>query len=1172
MTSQEIKDQCVNKRFNFQPDEQMYKFYNDSLCELHGRIPKFLKIMKLVTLLIFGAIIQISAKSFAQTITLQKKDVSLKEIFEEIREQTGYDVLYQPNVVNDNTIIHADFEKTPLKEVLGDCLQGQNLIYTIEDKTIVIRKQPFQPEPAALADTTITVQGTVKEKGGGLLPDVTVRIKGTNQGTTTDASGKYTLVNMDRNAILEISYLGYQTQDIPINGRSILNVAMNVNISTLNQLVVVGYGTQKKGTLSGAIASVKGSEIIKSPAINLSNSLAGRIAGLTVIGQGGEPGNDYSTILVRGINTFQNSSPLFVVDGVPLQNSDMLQHIDPSIIESVTVLKDASAAIYGSEGANGVILITTKRGKAGKMVVSATFNQGESQPTILPKMLNSYQIATWQNEAMDMGYQTGTLTLHPGKYSVYELAGYLRNNDPWNYPNTNWISEMIRPWAPQSYTNINMSGGSDKLRALVSVSDRSQDGFFKHGSGKFNQYDLNSNMDINPSKYILFSVDLNGQLDKTNFPVSDAGTIFSQTITAPPSRVAYWPNGILGQPTDPTGQSGSPVAIGTPLAGYNDGDNYDLNGTAKLNIKVPWVDGLSFTGTGTIDRTFYNSKYWSIPIVYNQWDGQSKTDPAFTQITQGDITRTLSVSQNIQKNYRVNFLANYEKQIGEHYFKLLLGYEQFERAGNMVSTTRKGFDANNLDQLTFGSSANEVISQNNPGASRWQNYLGRLNYNFDSKLFFEFLFRYQGSSIFYQSNRWGFFPGGSIAYKISEENFWKKNIHFMNDFKLRASYGITGNDLVPPFQYLSLYQQSPFSYVEQVGPNGPLTELSTLQESVAAYQNATWEKAYQLDIGMDAEMFDSKVSVTYDYFRNKRTDILTPLSGGLPASTGIIPPDQNLGRFLNRGFDFNVTYQDNTHEFTYSISLNGLYAKNKYLYFDEVAGIPKYQQQTGHPIGSGLYYKVLGIFRTPADLKKYPAEVNGQAPQLGDLIFADVNHDGIVNSLDMVRSYKSNVPVWSGGVNFSFGYKNFDLSILFQGALGAVMYLRPNFSLNTNYLVSFYTDGWSPNNVNGSFPKFFSGASTYWSDPTGVFNTFFLHNTNYARLKNMEIGYTFPNKLTEKIDINKIRVYVNGMNLYTICPGLKGWYTDPEEAIRSQFYGESYPLQRIVNFGINVTF
>jgi TonB-linked SusC/RagA family outer membrane protein len=1017
------------------------------------------------------------------------------------------------------------------------------------------------------------VTGTVKNENGEVLSGVSVTQKNLPGGTVTDVNGKFSIQVQGNNSILVFSFVGYSTEEAAVPGSNEMQVVLQTAASRLGDVVVVGYGTQKKETLTGAVSSVKGSEVIKSPAINVSNSLAGRIPGVTVIGQGGEPGNDYSTILVRGLNTFQNSTPLFVVDGVPQQNSDKLQHIDPSSIENISVLKDASAAIYGSQGANGVILITTKRGRAGRMAVSASFNQGFGQPTALPKMMSSYQLAAWQNEAIDRGYATGTLTLHPGKYSVYELAGYAGSQDPWNYPNTDWVHEMIKPWAAQNYANVTVSGGSDKVRGLVSLSDRNQDGFFRNGSGKYKQYDLRTNLDMNPSRYVTASLDLNGRMDKSNFPVSDAGTIFEQTILAPPSRAAYWPNGLLGEPTDPTGQSGSPVAIGTPLAGYNTGDNYVLNGTAKVIVKIPGVDGLSVTGTGTLDRVFYFGKYWSKPVTYNEWDADSGiANPKFTQLVQGDLQRTLTVSQNRQNNYLVNFLANYDRRFGEHGIKLLLGYEQFERGSSTLAITRRGFDADNLDQLVFGSSANELINQDDPGLSRWQNYLGRINYDFKSKLLFEFLFRYQGSSIFSGRNQWGFFPGASIGYRLSDEKFWKDGLAFINNFKIRASWGRTGNDLVPPFQYLSLYQPGITSYVQQVGPSGALTEYSTLHESTAAYENATWETADQTDIGLDADFFNSKISLTFDYFRNVRKDILTPLSGGLPASTGIIPPNENIGRFLNRGFDFNLAYRNNDHAIKYGVSVNGLYAKNKYLYFDEVAGVPAYQEQTGHPIGAGMYYEAAGIFRTQKDLDKYPAAVNGQAPQLGDLIFRDVNGDGKIDQLDQVRSYKSSVPTFSGGLNINISYKAFDLSVLFQGAFGGAMYLRPSFSLNSNYLVSFYEDRWTPDNVNSTFPRFSSGSSAYWTDPNGIYNTFFLHNTDYVRLKNVEFGYTIPASVTGRLNIEQVRVYFNGMNLLTYCPGLKGWYTDPEEVVRSQFYGESYPLQRIVNFGINVNF
>ena len=1018
-----------------------------------------------------------------------------------------------------------------------------------------------------------TLSGIVTGERGEALSGVSVKVKNTSMGTVTNADGKFSIQIQASHSVLIFSFIGYATKEVTTNGLNNINISLQPTTSQMGDVVVVAYGgTQRKATLSGAISSVSGSEILKSPTINVSNSLAGRVPGLTVVSQGGEPGNDFSTILIRGVNTFGNATPLFVVDGIPLQGSDKLQRIDPSVIESITVLKDASAAIYGSQGANGVIIITTKRGKAGQLNVSATFNYGLSSPTKLPKMLSSYDLAILHNEAL-LDPSIPASALHPAKFTVYELAGFLRNNDPWHYPNTDWVNEVLKKSAGQSYANVTMSGGSDKIRGSFSLGSRTQDGFYKNGSNKYSQYDIRTNMDMNINKNILFSVDLNGRLDKGQFATSDAGRIFSQTIYASPTRHAYWPNGILGQPTDPTGQSGSPVAISTPLSGYNNTDNYVINAITKLNIKIPWVPGLSVTGDATIDRSFMNGKTWTIPVNYNEWDTTSPTtNPVFTINKQGDLQRTLTASQSRNKNYLVNLLINYEKKIGEHSIKALIGYEEYERAYNSIATTRKGFDANNLDQLVYGSSNGEQIIQNNPGATRWRNYLGRLNYDFNSKLFVEFVCRYQGSSIFSSKNRWGFFPGGSIAYRISEEKFWKNNLSFINSFKVRASLGQTGNDLVPSFQYLALYGPYFANYIEQVGPGGALVNYPVLYSGVAPNTSATWEKANQLDIGFDAEIINNKLSITFDYFKNKRTDILAKRNGGIPASTGIIPADENIGKFLNRGFDFNIQYKKSTGKFKYQIGFNGLYAKNKILFWDEVPGHPAYQQTTGHPLGSGSYYQVLGVFHNAADLAKYPALVNGVAPRLGDLIFADLNGDGKIDNSDLKKSNKTNIPVFSGGITFNFQYKNFDLSILFQGASGAERYMRPTFGLDGNYLQSFFDKRWTQANPNANFPRVFSGQSAYWSDPNGVFNTFFVRNTDYVRLKNVELGYNLPTHLVSKAAIQGVRVYVSAYNLFTYAPGLKDFYTDPEEIIRDQFYGESYPLQRIINFGINVNF
>jgi TonB-linked SusC/RagA family outer membrane protein len=1020
-----------------------------------------------------------------------------------------------------------------------------------------------------------TVTGVVRDEKGGPLVGATVTVKDTKVAISTNEGGGFTLQVPQGKDVLVFSSVGYKSREITIGDQTTVNAQLEINASEGEVVVVTAYGgSQRKATLSGAISSVKGEDILKSPAINVSNSLAGRVAGLTVIGQGGEPGNDFSTILVRGVNTFANATPLFVVDGVPLQGSGKLQRIDPASIESITVLKDASAAIYGSQGANGVILVTTKRGKAGKVSVSATFNQGFSQPTKLPDLLSSYEIAVLQNEALDANPNFPTPTWHTGKYSVYDLAGFLRDDDPWHYANTNWIDETLKKWAAQHYANVTVSGGSEKLRGLISLATRYQDGFFKNGSGKYHQYDIRGNLDFNPNKYISFSVDINGRQDRPDFPISNSGRIFHQMISASPMVRAYWPDGSIGQSTDPGGQSGSPVAISTPLGGYNSSENYVFNSTGKLNLKTPWVEGLSFTITGTFDRVFNYGKYWAIPVVYNEaWDGVSTTDPVFTENIQGDVIRTLIESQGRDKNYLYNFLVNYEKKIGSHLFKILGGYEEYERYSTYFSIRRTNFDADNLDQLRFGEQGTEAIDQTSPGATRWRNYLGRLNYDFKSRIFAEFVFRYQGSTIFRKEDRWGFFPGGSIAYRISEEDFWKDNISFINSFKIRASYGETGNDLILPFQYLSLFRtgDNP-NYVEQVGPGGNLIHTSTLQESVVPNPGVTWETAKQLDIGIDAELLNNKLSITADYFRNKRTDILAAKSGAIPTSTGLTPADENIGSFLNRGFDFNIFYKSSSSVLKYQIGLNGLYAKNKVLFFDEVAGRPAYQQQTGHPINSGTFYQVLGVYHTADDLSKHPVGLGGVTPVLGDLIFEDVNADGAINSQDQVRSDKSNTPIFSGGLTANFQYKNFDLSILFQGAFGAVRYLRPTFGLGGNYLQSFYDKRWTPDNPNAEFPRVHSGGSSYWSDPNGVFNSFFVRKTDYVRLKTVELGYNLPKSIVQRFNIENVRVYISGFNLITIAPDLKDFDTDPEEIVREQFYGESYPLQRIFNFGINVSF
>ncbi|MBL7697890.1 MAG: TonB-dependent receptor [Chitinophagaceae bacterium] len=1018
------------------------------------------------------------------------------------------------------------------------------------------------------------VAGTVRNTQNEPLAGITVSQKGTGNSTSSNEAGQYRLQVTGNNPVLIFSGVGVKRTEMPVDNRSELNIQLEISSSQLEDVVVVAYGSQKKATLSGAVASVKGEEILKSPAINVSNSLAGRVPGLTVVAQGGEPGNDFSNILVRGINTFRNSSPLFVVDGIPLPQSDKLQRIDPSVIESITVMKDASAAIYGAEAANGVILITTKRGKAGKIQATASYNQGFSQPTRLPDLLSSDEIAVIHNEIIDRG---GASVLHPAKYTDEEIRKFKDGSDPWRYPNTDWVNDVLQKWATQNYANVQLSGGTEKLRGLVSLSRRTQDGVFKNSAGNYQQYDVRANVDMNPSQYILFSIDLNGRFDDRKFPSQNATRTYYQLLSASPTRHAYWPNGELGEITSPNTGS-SPVATSTGLGGYSNMKNYVFNTTAKLNIKIPWVKGLSFTGAATLDRNFAFSKSWSIPISYNEWDGISvdANDIPVLQPTIVGTERILSQGNNNYNNYLVNVIGNYEKSFGDHEIKFMAGAERMERKSDFFNVTRRGFDANNLDQLVFGSTNGQVINGAAAGADRWQNYFGRVNYDYDSKYLLEFVWRYQASSKFSRNTRWGFFPGVSVGYRISEENFWKDNLSAINSFKIRASLGKTGNDFVQSFQYLALYEivgssDYPFHYVSQVGANGALSHETGLQEGVAPYES-TWENAIQQNVGFDAEFMGGKLSVTADYFNNKRTDILTPPLGGIPTSTGIRPSDQNIGEFRNRGFDFNALYSDRAGKLTYRIGINGLYAKNKLLFFDETAGIPDYQKRTGHPIGAGTFFQVIGVYQNGDDAVKFPAYLGANQP--GDLIFKDMNEDGAIDSKDLVRSYKTDVPTFSGGLTLDFEYRNFDLGILIQGATGGQRYLRPTFDIDGNYLQVFYDKRWTPENPNTGYPRIWSGSSPNWADPNAIFNTLFLRKTDFVRLKNIELGYTLPASILSKAKIERLRIYVNALNLLTHAPDMKDFGTDPELAIaeNAQFYGESYPIQRVVNVGFSLNF
>ncbi|CAA9251744.1 MAG: Outer membrane TonB-dependent transporter, utilization system for glycans and polysaccharides (PUL), SusC family [uncultured Cytophagales bacterium] len=1018
--------------------------------------------------------------------------------------------------------------------------------------------------PAAVAD--IPVSGRVTDENGGGIPGVSVLVKGTTNGTTTDVDGRYKLTAPD-NATLVFSFIGYITQEAAIGNRGTVNVSLATDVKALSEVVVVGYGTQKKETLTGSITSVKGSEIVQAPVTNVTNSLVGRLPGLVAITPSGEPGNDGSTLRIRGVNSLGNNDPLIVVDGIPGRS---LERIDQNSVESITVLKDASAAIYGAQAANGVILVTTKRGKVGKPEVTLNLNQGYGRPTRIPDMADAAEYATMLNEIER--YKSTDPANYSPKYSDEEIGKFRDGSDPWRYPNTDWFKEVLRPWSGQAYGNVQVTGGSESLRYFGSFGTKGQQGFYQNSATKYNQYDLRGNLDGKIGEHISFAIDVAGRQENRNYPTRSAGSIFRMVMRGKPQMHAYWPNGTPGPDIE---YGDNPAVVSTDATGYDRNRLYVLQNTLRLNVDIPWVKGLSINTNAGIDKAFAFGKRFETPWFLYSWDGQTygaDGEPLLVKGKKGfDDPRLRQNTADVQ-DILVNGMINYERTFGSiHNFKFMAGTERRTARGDRFDAYRRFFVSTAIDQLFAGGDADK----DNGGSAYQQarlNYFGRVNYNLSEKYLFEVVWRYDGSYIFPETKRYGFFPGFSAGWRVSEESFWKDNVTFSDNFKLRASWGQTGNDRIDEFQYLATYgfgrwEEPPLRFQPYIF--GITQEHKTLYETRIPNENVTWEIANQFNVGLETDLFNNKLLVSLDYFYNTRSQILWWRNASIPGSTGLSLPRENIGKVANRGFEFSVGYKNTAGGLEYEVSANGGYQKNKITFWDESPGRPEYQRTTDRPIPTNpfspdddLYYQALGIFRDQAQVDATPAKWANARP--GDVIFEDVNGDGEINANDRVRNEKTNVPRFMGGVKTRLAYKGFDLEILFQGAAGAVQYVQTESGEIGNFLKSFYDERWTPENPDAGGPRTFNRDNEYWRNNR---NTHFLRKTDYLRLKNLQFGYSLPGSLTERLRIKNLRLYVSGLNLLTYSPDFKDF--DPETSSNN---GQGYPLQKVINGGLTFTF
>ena len=987
-----------------------------------------------------------------------------------------------------------------------------------------------------------TISGVVTDENNEPLLGAAVLLQGNvSVGTVTELDGSYSLTVPSSGAILEFSCLGYISRTVPVGQSNVINVSLSIDNLQLEETVVVGYGVHKKETLTGSIVTVKGDELTKSPSPNLGSSLEGRLPGLIVNQRSGEPGRDDPSIHIRGFSTFGSTSPLYIIDGVERDN---MTRLNPDDIESITVLKDASAAIYGARAANGVILVTSKKGQEGKARFSFDYSTSFSSPTKIPDMLDAATYAECFNEG-DWDRKGRPANYSPS-ISLADIEKYRNGSDPVLYPNTDWVKETLRPYALQTRTSIQASGGTKTVRYLLSFGARTQGPGFYHQIEEYNQYTFRSNIEVDFSEYFTVGANVSAILSNETHSHVSTHDNFVNILQADPRLVAVYPNGLIA----PGRLGENPLLL--DQRGYNKSWKSPIYSTFTATYKIPWVKGLRLDASFNYDLSTTKQKVWSIPYYYHEYNvntGEYDYKQGTGQSTV-QLTDTYTYRTNMLYNYRVT----YDRYFGDHRVAVMLGQEQQMTENSSAQAYRKNFISTAIEEINVGSTAAE--DKDNAGTSSRtarNNYFGRVNYEYASKYLVELLFRYDGSYKFPADKRYGFFPAASVGWRISEEPFIKNNAPWINQLKLRASLGQTGNDAVDAFQYMQSYS---------FGGNyifGTSTS-SGINPGTMPNPNITWEKSTKYDLGLEATLWNGLLGAEFTVFKENRNNILTARNLSIPNTFGFSSlPNENIGQIENHGYEIVLSHRNRVGDLIYDISGNMSYAKNTIIFMDETPNVEEYQNRTGKTIGAALYYKADGIFHTQEELDSYP---HHSRTHVGDPKIIDLNNDGVIDSNDRFRFDYDSTPRYVFGLNFGFNYKNFDLSILFQGQAGAYNYdnefVKIGVSDYSNGSVYRAKDRWTVDNPNGTMPR----SDCYQPGSS----TFFLYDASFIRLKNLELGYTIPRTVMGKIGLDSFRFYVSGFNLLTWAKEIK--WCDPE--VSGNFL--SYPQQRVINLGARIQF
>ena len=1112
----------------------------------------FKKIAALIPCLLLAAALN------AQTVTKAFRSVPLKTVLEEVERQTGYSILFENEDVDVSSPVTATFKDATLRTVL-DTVLDKSLRYTVKGggKLVTISRRSPVSAPAA-PNGELTVSGTVISSADNQpIVGANIYVEGTNVGTTTDAGGNYKLTVPASAKTVTVSFLGYDTKKISVRDIHLFKLITLADASNkLEDVVVVGFGVQKKESLVGAVQSVKPSDLQTSSS-NLSTSFSGKIAGVIAVQKSGEPGADGASFWIRGISTFgSGQSPLLILDGVEITNQ-MLNNIPPETIESFSVLKDATAtALYGSRGANGVMIITTKNGRdSEKMTINLRAEFGASAPTRVPKVADGITYMETFNEAR-------TTRGEKPYYSNEKILGTKLGLDPYVYPNVDWYDMLFKDCTFNQNFNFNMTGGAKKIDYFLNASVYNENGIMrKPEASKFDtninaqKYLFQANVSADATKTTRVSLKMNTQLHYRHAPIQSVSDLFAYAMTGMPCE---FPATLPGEDSDTFVRFGTNNAWNSgfftnPYAqlcrGY--GDQFRGHFTSALTVSQNLdfiTKGLSATGMATFYNRVYSAVYRSFtPFMYQltDYDVDEAGNYSYTSNSTNTGTTYLGTTRGKDGYRELAFQAkiDYTRTFGKHDVGATIVYLQKERNMNIS-------DEQEYAALPY----------------RQQGLAGRVTYGFDKRYLFEANFGYNGSENFAAGKRFGFFPSVAVGWVISNEPFWKGIKEQVSLFKLRASYGLVGNDVISSdysdrFPYLTTVDMGQ-GYDVYIGNNferkyGPIL-------SVYGNPNATWEESRKLDIGVEIGLFDS-LNIIFDWFKEKRSGIFMQRTS-LPSTFGMsgITPWANIGKVDNHGVDISVDY-NKAFSKDLILSLRGsfTYAHNEIVEMDEPKYKWAYQYKAGHPINSIQCLIADGLFRDEEDIASSPSQdiyATTYPIRPGDVKYRDLNGDEIIDDNDMCWTGNPTVPEIIYGFGFSLKYKGFDCSAFFQGQgkVSIIMYNYHPFATAAtpgSGLMQWIADEhWSEDDPN---PKaLYPRLSPLWNNNNTKASTLYVRNGKMLRLKTAEIGYTYK----------KMRVYVSGTNLLTFAP-FKYW--DPEKGSGN---GLGYPLQRTYNLGFQFNF